>query len=39
MVFQMRSLDRRFCLQPPLGILDQVTLDQILDLLARMTGR
>lgn len=38
LVFQMRTLDQRNCLKP-LGILDAATLDQVLALLDKLTGR
>ena len=38
LVFQMSALDRQNCLDP-LGELDPATLDQILALLDRLTGR
>jgi mRNA-degrading endonuclease toxin of MazEF toxin-antitoxin module len=38
LVFQMRALDQRSCLMP-LGNLDAVTLDQIIAILDRLTGR
>jgi mRNA interferase MazF len=38
LVFQMRTLDQRNCLKP-LGILDASTLNQILAVLDRLTGR
>lgn len=38
LVFQMRALDQHHCLQP-LGTLDAATLDQVFDLLDRLTGR
>ena len=38
LVFQLSALDKRDCLRP-LGMLDQNTLDQILTLLDRLTGR
>ena len=38
LVFQMRILDRRYCLQR-LGVLDATSLDQIFAELDRLTGR
>lgn len=38
LVFQLTALDQRDCLQR-LGVLDQGTLDQILTLLDKLTGR
>jgi mRNA-degrading endonuclease toxin of MazEF toxin-antitoxin module len=38
LVFQTTAMDRTDCLQH-LGVLDAQTLDQILDLLDRLTGR
>jgi mRNA interferase MazF len=38
LVFQMRTLDQRYCLQR-LGVLDPATLDQIFAELDKLTGR
>lgn len=38
LVFQMRALDRRYCLHR-LGVLDPATLDQIFTELDKLTGR
>jgi mRNA interferase MazF len=38
LVFQMRVLDQRYCLQR-LGVLDAATLDQIFAELDKLTGR
>ena len=38
LVFQMRAVDQRYCLQR-LGVLDSATLDQILGELDKLTGR
>ncbi len=38
LVFQLSAVDKRNCLKP-LGLLDATTLDQILAILDRLTGR
>jgi mRNA interferase MazF len=38
LVFQVRALDKRDCIQH-LGVLDEPTLEQVLELLNQLTGR